>query len=261
MKKTKKIIIHSPKGGQGKTTLTANLGMLAAGSGARVLIVDGCSSRGLQRYFNLAATRGLADVITHGAPVLEVAGQVRDNLWILPGGDLAELEEHLAKDKVSPVRQLEDALSRAESQFDVILFDTSPDRTHRLFFCLLYYGDRIIMPIETKSAGLEIAQEFKAYLEELNPRLRARDGKRPISITTVIPYWFGRSRVKQGALEALQESFGDILTEPIGECTGLAEAWIHGESIADRLARTKNPPPNEAHSLKIFQQVASDMLT
>lgn len=255
-----KIVIHSPKGGQGKTTVTANLAMMLADRGKRVLAVDTCSSRGLQYYFNIEADHGICDLLS-GTPAEGLIGDIRPNLAFLPGGDLVEAERVLTQDKLSPYLNLEEKMRQCEGRFDFILFDTPPTEDSRLFFAVLYYVDRIIAPIETKRAGLDMLLRFRTLLEGINPRLREREGKPPLEIGTVIPYWYGQTLAKTGALEVLQQEFGPLVTEPIGECTGLIESWTRGESLADRLRGTKSPRPNEARILDVFEGLVAKLLT
>jgi len=255
-----KIVIHSPKGGQGKTTVTANLAMMLADRGKRVLTVDTCSSKGLQLYFNVEAKHGICELLS-GAPAEGLIGDIRPNLAFLPGGDLVEAERVLTQDKLSPYLNLEEKMKQCEDRFDFILFDTSPTEDSRLFFAVLYYVDRIITPIETKRAGLDLLHRFTLLLEGINPRLRKREGKPPLKIDTIIPYWYGQTLAKTGALDILQKDFGALVTEPIGECTGLIESWTRGESLADRLRGIKSPRPNEAHILGVFEGVVDSLLT
>ena len=88
---TKKIVITSGKGGVGKTTVTANLGMALAKSGYRVCLID--LDFGLN---NLDVTLGLENKITYD--ILDVAENrcrakqalIQDqnvkNLYVLPSG-------------------------------------------------------------------------------------------------------------------------------------------------------------------------------
>src|SRR5262249_45123621 len=60
------IQVTSPKKGDGKSLLIANLAISIAQSGKRVLLVDAdCRRPRLHKIFNLTATSGLASVIVH----------------------------------------------------------------------------------------------------------------------------------------------------------------------------------------------------
>jgi chromosome partitioning protein len=256
---TTRVLIHSPKGGQGKTTLTANLAMMLAERGKRVLAVDCCGSKGLQLYLNVEAETGVSELLA-GTPGDDLVGEVRPNLWFLPGGDLVEAERILTQNKLSPFLDLEEHLKPLEERFDFVLFDTAPTEDSRLFFAVLFYCDRILMPIETKRAGLDLLARFASLLEGINPRLREREGKPPLTIDAVVPYWYSQTLAKTGVLEILRKDYRALVTEPVGECTGLIETWTRGESLADRLRDLKTPRPNEAHILRVFEGLVTDLL-
>lgn len=255
-----KVVIHSPKGGQGKTTVTANLAMMLAARGKRVLAVDTCPSKGLQMYFNVEAAHGVCALLA-GTPPADLIGEIRPNLSFLPGGDLVEAERLLTQDKLSPYLNLAEKMKPCEGDFDFILFDTAPTEDSRLFFAVLYYADRIVTPIETKRAGLDLLLRFHELLGSVNPRLREREGKPPLKIDTIIPYWYGQTLAKTGVLDILRKEFGPLVTKPIGECTGLIESWTRGESLADRLKNTTSPRANEVHILGIFKRLVGNLLT
>lgn len=247
-----RIVIHSPKGGQGKTTITANLAMMLAERKKRVLVLDTCPSKGLQLYFNVDAEMGLSELLT-GEDFSNLAGEIQRNLTFLPGGDLVEVERLLTEDKISPYLNLEEKLKDQDKNFDYVLVDTAPTEDSRLFFAVLFYADKIITPIETKRAGLDLLVRFRDLLESINPRLRQREKKPDLVINQIVPYWYGRSKAKAQALEILQEEFEKIVTEPVGECTGLIESWAQGESLENRIKKQKSPPSNEEHIVKVFK--------
>jgi len=257
---TKKIMIHSPAGGQGKTTTTANISMMLARDGKRVLAVDACSSKGLELYFNVQAKYGISELLS-GASAESLIAEIRPNMYFLPGGDLIEAENLLSKDKLAPFLLFEKSMKDVEDRFDFVLIDTSPTEDSRLFFSLLFYVDRIISPIETKRAGVDKILKFSELLEGVNPRLREKEGKLPLSINRVIPYWYGRSRAKQSALDTLREAYAQIVTDPVGECTGLIESMTRGESLADRLDDFSSPRPNETHILSVYKSLTNYLLT
>ncbi|MDJ0766286.1 MAG: ParA family protein [Myxococcota bacterium] len=260
MRKTKRILIHSPAGGQGKTTTAANTAIMLADRGHRVLAVDACSSKGLQIYFNVQAEYGISELLA-GTSAETLTGEIRPNLIFLPGGDLIEAENILSRDKIAPFLIFEKKLGEVEEQYDFVIIDTSPAEDSRLFFALLFYADTIITPIETKRAGVDKILKFRDLLDSVNPRLREHEGKPPLRINKVIPYWFGRSRAKQSALETLQKEFSKYVTGPIGECTGLIESMTQGVSLSDKLKNNKKPRPNEAHILSVYEGLIDCFLT
>ena len=249
-----KVIIHSPKGGQGKTTVTANVAMMLAGAGKRVLAVDAdeSESRGLGLYFNVQAEQGLSDLVA-GRPLGELAGKVRDNLFFLPAGDLVQANRLIDQERATPNAVIEDRMAPHEDAFDFILFDTSPNSRTRLIFNLFYYCDRLVIPIETRRAGVDVLEPFMALVEGLLPRMRKPVGKGPLKVSCIVPYWHTGANASEGSLGLLQERYGALLTEPIRHSTALVEAWAKGQMLEEHL--TRRPRDNEAQILKVFKTI------
>ncbi|MFH0901984.1 MAG: AAA family ATPase, partial [Pseudomonadota bacterium] len=138
---TKRILIHSPKGGQGKTTVAANLAMMLADAGKRVLAIDAdeSESRGLALYFNVQANQGLFELVS-GTPLDQLVGRIRDNLFFLPGGDLVQTNRLIDEERATPNAVVQERLKPFEAQFDYIIFDSSPNPKTRLMFNLFFYA-------------------------------------------------------------------------------------------------------------------------
>jgi capsular exopolysaccharide synthesis family protein len=117
------IQITSPTHGEGKTTLTANLGVSIAQSGQRVVLVDADLRRpGLAELFGLSQKIGLTSVLA-GEADLAAAIQPTSvpGLFILGSGPLSASP---AETVASPrLRQLFDALRQ---QCDYVLVDSPP---------------------------------------------------------------------------------------------------------------------------------------
>lgn len=119
---TRIIVITSGKGGVGKTTCTANLGMALAQLDQRIAVID--ADFGLR---NLDLLLGLENRIVYTA--LDVLAEecrldqalVKDkrqpNLALLPAA------QHRSKDAISPDQMLE-LVNRLENRFDYILIDS-----------------------------------------------------------------------------------------------------------------------------------------
>jgi cellulose biosynthesis protein BcsQ len=249
----KKIVIHSPKGGQGKTTITANIAIMLADREKKVLVIDACDSKGLQLYFNVSADHGIADLLS-GAPLDDLIGEIRPNLYFLPLGDPAEIEYLLVREKLSYYSKLEKALQPADRKFDFILFDTAPSETTRLFYSIMFYVDRVLTPIETKRAGFDKIVHFRDLLKEVNPVLRTKEKKKPLKINRLVPYWFGRANSRHDILEMLRDEFKNVVTDPIGECDALHTAWSRADSL-EHFLQNVTPRPNEERALNVFNNL------
>jgi len=124
----KSYIITSPSPGEGKTTVSSNLGIALAQANRRVLVIDGDLRRPrLHKSMSIPNETGLRDILRgtvdfESVPVEQFchASQV-PNLYVLPSGSGSEESSGLL---YSP--RLKTLLDRLTKEFDVVLMDTPP---------------------------------------------------------------------------------------------------------------------------------------
>ena len=124
----KVIMISSPCEGDGKTTITANLGIAMAEAGRRVLLVDADMRRPrLGKLFNISDRNGLAEILqdrirAQDAPIESLAARTGiPGLWILTAGSLPGNVTQLFYSQ-----QLAIFINQARQEFDAVLFDVPP---------------------------------------------------------------------------------------------------------------------------------------
>ncbi|MGF6662664.1 tyrosine-protein kinase Etk/Wzc [Paraburkholderia atlantica] len=117
------VMVAGPMPQVGKSFVAANLAVILAMTGKRVLLVDCDLRRGaLHRSFGLPAGLGLAEVLADPSLTVELATrEVLPNLDILPCGDYpanpAELLNSLAFDSL---------MRNASARYDIVLLDSAP---------------------------------------------------------------------------------------------------------------------------------------
>jgi receptor protein-tyrosine kinase len=114
------IVVTSPDGHHGKTTIAAGLAVTLAQSGRRTLLIDGDLRRGrLAEVTGLGPGPGLMDALT-GAPVSELTRPTEvEGLSVLTRGDVAADPGDLLRAYPSVLRQIREA-------YDVVVIDTTP---------------------------------------------------------------------------------------------------------------------------------------
>lgn len=117
----RKIVITSGKGGVGKTSVTAGLGMCLAGRGAGVLLVDadvGLNNLDVVMGLESRVVYDMTDVIAGKCTVRQalVQDDYNQNLFVMPSAHAYASEEISAKN----FRQL---LGKLDQSFDYILID------------------------------------------------------------------------------------------------------------------------------------------
>jgi len=119
----KTMLITSSVPNEGKSTISSNLAITMALSGARTLLIDGDLRRGaLREAFGVSSTIGFSEVLKQEVNWQEVVVPTSyENLFLLPRGKtLGQPSEHLLRDST-------DALLRdMYNHYDYIIIDSSP---------------------------------------------------------------------------------------------------------------------------------------
>ncbi len=118
------LLITSASPGEGKTITSANLAIVFAQTGRRVLLVDADLRRpGLHRLFELPNTHGLTTVLR--ADDVDFRQYARpteqDNLWVLPTGPLPADPAELVGS-----RPMAAAMDRFKAAYDLVIVDSPP---------------------------------------------------------------------------------------------------------------------------------------
>lgn len=119
----KTFLVTSSVPNEGKSTISSNLAITLALSGARTLLVDGDLRRGaLREAFGISAKAGFSEVLkqeVHWGDVVVPTSQ--PNLFLLPRGKtLGQPSEHLLRESTDQL------LRELYHHFDYIIIDSSP---------------------------------------------------------------------------------------------------------------------------------------
>jgi len=114
------LLIVSTERGEGKSTVTANLGRALALGGRRVLIVDADLHGSTQhRIFDVPAEPGLSDVLTGTDITAAIHETATESLSLLPAGSPPPDPGRLLVSS-----QVESVMTSLKEEFDVILIDS-----------------------------------------------------------------------------------------------------------------------------------------
>ncbi|MBA2622706.1 MAG: polysaccharide biosynthesis tyrosine autokinase [Chthoniobacterales bacterium] len=119
----KTLLITSAVPNEGKSTISANLAITFALSGARTLLIDGDLRRGAQREaFDLSSKIGFSEVLKGEVNWQEViVPTAYPSLFVLPRGKtLSQPSEHLLRDTTDRL------LQEIYNHYDYIIIDSSP---------------------------------------------------------------------------------------------------------------------------------------
>lgn len=119
----KVILVTSPTPSDGKSTVVANLGMVMAQAGNKVLIVDADLRKPTQhRIFEVINSKGLVNLIVQGEELSEVvhAGPI-DGLHLITSGPIPpNPSELLVSDRMANL------MSELRERYDIVLIDSPP---------------------------------------------------------------------------------------------------------------------------------------
>jgi capsular exopolysaccharide synthesis family protein len=119
----KTLLVTSAVPNEGKSTISANLAITFALSGAKTLLIDGDLRRGAQREaFGIASKIGFSEVLQGDVNWQEVVVPTSyPNLFVLPRGKtLSQPSEHLLRDTTDRL------LQEIYNHYDYIIIDSSP---------------------------------------------------------------------------------------------------------------------------------------
>lgn len=119
----KTILITSANMGEGKSTVAANLGMVLAQSGKRVILVDADMRRpNLHKIMEVDGTKGLANLIIRGREDTSfLKGTLITNLRVLPAGRIPPNPAELLGSE-----RMRDVFAWLQEQADYVIFDSPP---------------------------------------------------------------------------------------------------------------------------------------
>ncbi|HDZ21025.1 hypothetical protein LCGC14_0017640 [marine sediment metagenome] len=122
LERQRTLMITSPLPEDGRTTVTANLGIVMSHSGSKVLLVDANFRQPmLHQLFEGASDAGLSNALVAQANWRDLIFEAGENLHILPAGPLPPNPSELLASV-----QMRDLIEEAVTQYDRILFDSGP---------------------------------------------------------------------------------------------------------------------------------------
>ncbi|WP_435873960.1 CpsD/CapB family tyrosine-protein kinase [Rossellomorea vietnamensis] len=164
----KTLMVTSAGPGEGKSTTAANLAVVFAQQGKKVLLVDGDMRKPTAHYtFGLNNTFGLTTVLTKQKSLQEtrVESDV-ENLYLLTCGPVPPNPAELLSSNA-----MREFLAEAGSQFDLVIFDTPPVLTVTDGQVLANLCDSTVLVVSSGTTDREGAVKAKELLDSASAKI------------------------------------------------------------------------------------------
>jgi len=163
------LVVTSPGAEEGKSTVLANLAVVLAQGGKRVILAD-CDLRRPTQHtlFGLDNTAGLTtmmvDETAQSEPPLRRTSV--DGLRVLPAGPSPPNPAELLGS-----RRMKEAMAALIEQTDLLLFDAPPVLAVTDALVLAVQADGVLLVVKAGSTKREHVQQAKERLERVNARI------------------------------------------------------------------------------------------
>jgi protein-tyrosine kinase len=162
------ILVTSSGPGEGKSTTSANLAVVFAQQGKKVLFIDADMRKPTVHYtFRLDNHVGLTNVLTKQTSLeYAVKSTEQENLDVLTSGPIPPNPAELLGS-----RSMEELLKQAFTQYDLVLFDTPPVLVVTDAQILANLCDGIVLVVSSGKTEIEAAQKAKEALTNAKGKL------------------------------------------------------------------------------------------
>jgi non-specific protein-tyrosine kinase len=165
----KSLVVTSPNPMEGKSTTLANLGVVVAQSGKKVILVDSDLRRPmLHKIFQVPNREGLTGALLQDEPLLD--GELQDtgvdNLRVLTSGPLPPNPSELLGSQ-----RMHHLIERLEGQADVVLFDTPPALPVTDAAVLAVQTDGVLMVADAGKTRRMVARQAVESLRNVGANL------------------------------------------------------------------------------------------
>lgn len=165
---TKVILMTSALPGEGKTSTAANLAVVSAQAGKRVLLVDADMRKPqVHHRFQISNLDGLSNLIIKEREVSDcvVASEV-DGLFLLPSGPIPpNPSEMLASAAFSSL------LAALRDDYDLVIIDSPPVLSVADSLILTRAADGVVFVVDSKHTNRTLSQKGIASLQQVNAKI------------------------------------------------------------------------------------------
>jgi len=162
------ILVTSATAGEGKTTTTANLGVVVAQAGSRVCLVDSDLRRpSLHKIFDVDNGRGLTTSLLEDLPFVEVAVPTHvTGLSVLTSGPLPPNPAELVGSK-----RMRELVEGAFANYDLVLCDSPPILAVSDPVALAAQCDGVILAVRVGTVAHDVVKRAAEQIEAVKGKI------------------------------------------------------------------------------------------
>ncbi|WP_251034432.1 CpsD/CapB family tyrosine-protein kinase [Priestia megaterium] len=162
------VVVTSPSPGEGKSTITANLAVVFAQQGKRVLLIDSDLRKPTVHYtFHIENHIGLTNILTRQATLEKAVKTTRqENLWVLTSGPIPPNPSELLGSK-----GMNTLLEKAKNEYDFIILDSPPVLAVTDAQVLSNLTDGTVLVINSENTKTDSAKKAKELLESAKAKI------------------------------------------------------------------------------------------
>ncbi|MGD9531672.1 MAG: polysaccharide biosynthesis tyrosine autokinase, partial [Pseudonocardia sp.] len=218
-------LLTSPTPGAGKTTTVANLALVLAEAGGRVLVVEGDLRRPrLAEILGVDRAVGLTNVLVRRMPGGQAVQRVRPGLDVLASGPLPPNPS-----EVLGSAAMAGLLAQARERYDVVLVDASPLSPVIDAAAVASQVDGVLLVVPVGGVNRQKVLAARDALETVSAPLLG-------AVLTMVP----APRKKRSSAEQAYLAVHSELDMPLGERPMLAPAWTRPADGGGRAAPNGN---------------------
>lgn len=224
------ICVCSPKGGVGKTTLTANLAYSLARSGNKVLVIDFDRQNALRLHFGIALSdnRGFVPKATEQLDWSQSVLNVGTNLFLLPYGNPSDEQARIFDDSLQhDPNLLTRGLSTLMNYPGLVIIADMPPGTSAALRALSPLADLHLVILQADTASLSMLP----FIEE--HRLTGSPLNQKAGQYVVLNKTDNRRQVSRDVASFLEDRLADNLIGMIHRDESVVEANALQQSIFD----------------------------
>jgi capsular exopolysaccharide synthesis family protein len=167
-KELKTLMVTSSGAGEGKSTTVANLAVVMAQQGKRVLLIDGDLRKPTVHYtFKVSNIYGLTNVLTRQTKLQDAIVSTKiPNVDVLPSGPVPPNPSEIIDSK-----SMNHLIEEASAMYDYVLFDTPPIMAVTDAQLLAHRVDGVILVVSSGKTEIEGAVKAKELLNHANAKI------------------------------------------------------------------------------------------